>query len=172
MIFKGFAVAAIFLVVPHAQLPVRAQAANHPALAEPASSAVAQPAASTPANSAARTDCQSGPCDDQPPHITIATPAPAPAPWLLQDRIAWGVNVLLALLGYAGIMMALSLLKKIERQTKYVETAATAARETAEAALLNTQAILHAERPWVLITVAPSPSLENGFTLIATNLWR
>ena len=104
--------------------------------------------------------------------LTIATPAPAPAPWPLQDRIAWGANVLLAVLGYAGIMMALSMLKKIERQTKYVETAATAAAESAQAALLQSQFIRHAERPWVLVTVVASPSVENGFTVIATNRGR
>jgi hypothetical protein len=106
------------------------------------------------------------------PHITVATPAPAPAPWPLQDRIAWGANVLLALLGYAGIVLAVSVLKKIERQTKYGETAALAAQEAAEAALLQAKAIVQAERPWILIHVAPSPTIENGFTVIATNRGR
>jgi hypothetical protein len=125
-----------------------------------------------PAAAASKTDCLSSPCDYQPSHITIATPAPAPAPWPVQDRIAWGANVLLALLGYAGIMLGLQLLKKIERQTKFMETAATAAAESAQAALHYAQAILNAERPWVLITVAPSPSVENGFTIMATNRGR
>jgi hypothetical protein len=104
----------------------------------------------------------------------------------VQDRIAWGANVLLALLGYAGIMMAISTLKKIERQSKYSEVAAEAAakgaeaasqaseaaRKTAEAALLQAQAITNAERPWVLVTIVPSRSIENGFTVIATNRGR
>ena len=41
-----------------------------------------------------------------------------------------------------------------------LETAATAAAESAQAALLHAQAILHAERPWMLVTVAPSPSIR------------
>jgi hypothetical protein len=182
MILKELAVFAILLAIPQAQAPATGQTsdrsnANRPAQAQAPTSAAVPAAAKAPAatpatNPAVKPDCQSGPCDYQPPHITIATPAPAPAPWPVQDRIAWGANVLLALLGYAGIMMALSLLKKIERQTKYVETAATAAAESAQAALLHSQFILHSERPWVLITVAPSPSIENGFMVIATNRGR
>jgi hypothetical protein len=53
-----------------------------------------------------------------------------------------------------------------------VETAAQAAADSAQAALLHAQSILHAERPWVLITVVPSPSIENGFTVMATNRGR
>jgi len=140
-------------------------AANSPA------AATTQPA-QTPGSAAVKPDCQQGPCDYQMPHITVATPAPAPAPWPLQDRILWGANVLLALLGYAGIVLAVSTLKKIERQTKYGETAALAAQEAAEAALIQAKAIVHAERPWILIHVAPSPTVENGFTVIATNRGR
>ena len=181
MILKGLAVFAMLLAFPQAQLAARGQTSNHsganrPAQTEASPAAVAttaaNPAAGAPGSPAGRTDCQSGPCDYQPPHITIATPAPAPAPWPLQERIAWGANVLLALVGYAGIMLALSALKKIERQTKFVETAATAAAESAQAALIHAQAILHAERPWVLVTVVPSPSIQNGFTVIATNRGR
>ena len=180
MILKSLAVFAMLLAVPQAQWAASGQASDHsaasrPVAAQPASSAVAPTAGQTSgsaASPAGKTDCLSGPCDYQPAHITIATPAPAPAAWPLQDRIAWGANVLLALLGYAGIMMALSLLKKIERQTKHVETAATAAAESAQAALLHSQFILHAERPWVLVTVVPSPSIENGFSVIATNRGR
>jgi hypothetical protein len=176
MILKHLAVFALLVAVSQGQLPAGAQTSVHPATNQPApTSPTAAPtaaAATAASGPAAKTDCQSGPCDYQPPHISIATQAPAPAPWPLQDRIAWGANILLALLGYAGIMMALSILKKIERQSKYVETAALAAADSAQAALLHTQVILHAERPWVLITVVPSPSIENGFTVVATNRGR
>jgi hypothetical protein len=176
MILKHLAALAVLLAIPQAQVAAGAQtnsnsAASHSAQVQTPSSA-AVPATNPSASPAAKIDCESGPCDYQPPHITIATPAPAPAPWPLQDRITWGANVLLALLGYAGILLALSLLKKIERQTRFVETAATAAAESAQAALHHAQAILHAERPWVLITVTPSPSVENGFTIMATNRGR
>lgn len=120
----------------------------------------------------AKADCVSGPCDYQSPHVTIATSAPAPAPWPLQDRIAWAANLVLVVLGYAGIMLAISILRKIERQTRYGEAAATAAAESAQAVLLQAQAIVQAERPWILVTVEPSRSVENGFAVVATNRGR
>jgi hypothetical protein len=178
MNLKGLAVLAMLMAIPQTQLPAIGQTSGHsaadrPAQAQsPSSAAVPTAPAGSGANPAAKPDCQTGPCDYQPPHISIATPAPAPAPWPLQDRIAWGANVLLALVGCIGIMIALSTLKKIEHQTSYVETAATAAAQSAQAALLHSQFILHSERPWVLITVAPSPSVENGFLVIATNRGR
>jgi hypothetical protein len=79
---------------------------------------------------------------------------------------------MLAILGYVGIMLALFLLRKIERQTRAAETAAAAAAETAQAALLQAQAIVDAERPWLLISVAPSLTMENSFTVMVTNRGR
>jgi hypothetical protein len=88
-------------------------------------------------------------------------------------------NIVLVILGYAGIVVALSLLKKIERQTQYAETAAQAAAETAKAAAETAQAMLRqaqatarAERAWVLVTVEPSRRVENGFMVVATNRGR
>ena len=76
-------------------------------------------------------------------------------------------------------MVGIQTLKKIERQSKFAESAAEiaaksadAAAKSAEAALLHAQAIINAERPWVLITIVPSRSIENGFTVIATNRGR
>jgi hypothetical protein len=111
--------------------------------------------------------------EDHPePRITIANPPPQPASWPLRDRISWGANLLLAFVGYAGIMLALTTLRKIERQTRSGETMAQAAMESANAALLHTQAILDAERPWILISVEPSPQGQNTFKIIATNRGR
>jgi len=106
------------------------------------------------------------------PQVTVATPAPAPKPWTWQEEATWGANILLAIFGYIGIMMARSLLKKIERQTAFGEAAAEAAASTAHAALLNAQAFAHSERPWLLITVEPSRSMENSFPIMATNRGR
>jgi hypothetical protein len=171
MILKYLPVIAVMLAVPQGQMAAAAQASGRPAASTTAQTSPAS-APAAPVNPAEKPDCQSGPCDYQPAHITIATPAPAPAPWPVQDRIAWGANILLALAGYAGIMVALSILKKIERQGKFAEMAAQAAADSAQAALMHSQAILHAERPWVLVSVAASPSIENGFNVMATNRGR
>jgi hypothetical protein len=125
---------------------------------------VATPAPGTESEGAAR--------DYQPPHITIANPPSPPASWSLHEQISWAANLVLVILGYVGIMMGISLLRKIDRQTAYAETAADAAAASAQAALANAQAIIHAERPWILITVEPSRSAENSFTIMATNRGR
>jgi hypothetical protein len=96
----------------------------------------------------------------------------SPSSWSLHEQISWGAALVLTLLGYVAIMMAVSLLKKIERQTRYSEIAADAAATSAQAALLHAQAVIRAERPWILITVEPSRSKENSFTVMATNRGR
>jgi hypothetical protein len=179
--------AAVLMAAAQAPAPTAAKTASSPgvhphsapAAAGPAgSSAAAPPAASAPAaaaaavNPAERTDCYGGNCNFPSPHISIATPAPAPSPWPLQDRIAWGANVLLAIMAYVGIMLAISMLRKIERQTRYAEAAAQAAAESAQAALLHAQAIARAERPWILVSAEPSRTVENGFVVVATNRGR
>ncbi|MGC9157663.1 MAG: hypothetical protein ACP5FH_01640 [Terracidiphilus sp.] len=110
--------------------------------------------------------------DFPPPRITVVNPAPQPSPWTLRDKIAWTANLLLVLLGYAGILVAVSTLKKIQRQAEQAGSAAEAAAASAQAALLNAQAVIHAERPWILITVEPSPNRENCFSILATNRGR
>jgi hypothetical protein len=115
------------------------------------------------------------PADEPPPqHITVATPAlqPAPAPWLWPDRIAWMARIVLVVVGLVGIYIGLSLLKKVDRQTQYAETAAQSAALSAQAALLHAQAIVRSERPWILVTVEPSGKVENRFMVVATNRGR
>ena len=160
----------------HSAAPRPAGATQTPA-SRPASTLPAGPANSSGA--ATSGDCNNGPCDYQPAHITVATPAPAPAPWPWQDRIAWVANIVLVILGYVAIAMAVSLLKKIDRQTHYAETTAQAAAVAAQAAVATTQAVLEqvqatsrAERPWVLVTVEHSRRVENGFMIVATNRGR
>lgn len=189
MVSKGKAILALLLLAAQGAgtISAQAKASGSPAVqsATKAPSVSANgshtPAAtnSQPAGSGTGTDtngatpnCAEGPCDAQPAHITIATPAPAPAPWLWPDRVAWGAKILLAILGYVGIMLALSTLKKIQHQSQYAEVAAQAAAESAQAALLHAQAIIRAERPWILITVEPSRNVDNGFTVTATNRGR
>jgi hypothetical protein len=179
MVLKGLATFAVLLAILQVPAAVASktteksppQAVANRQAAPPAASSKADPQ-ETPSPASA-TDSESAARDFQPPHITVANPPPpAPAPWTWQEQVTWGANLVLALLGYAGIMMALSLLKKIDRQTGYAEAAAEAAAASAQAALLNAQAIIHAERPWILITVEPSRSMENSFTVMATNRGR
>jgi hypothetical protein len=74
--------------------------------------------------------------------------------------------------GYAGIMLAVSTLKKIERHTSAVEAAAAAAVDATHAWSLQAQAIVNAERPWLLIGVEPTPGIDNSFNITATNRGR
>jgi len=130
------------------------------------------PQTSAAQNAAAPEDCGGFPCDAQPQKIVVANPPPVQAPWSIHEKIAWAAYVILALLGYAGIMLALSMLKKIERQTAAAEIAANAAQASAEAALINARATVDSARPWMVVTVEPAVNVENGFTVSATNRGR
>lgn len=134
-----------------------------PALSHPS---VSPTAASRPTE---KSNSDSAPSNDPPPRITVATPVQAPPVWRLPDRIAWVATLLLTVMGYVGIMLALSILKKIERQTQSVETAVDAAAAIAQSALLHAQSIVRAERPWIMVTAEPSPGIENSSTVVATN---
>lgn len=91
---------------------------------------------------------------------------------MLQEQITWAANLVLVILGYVGIMLAISTLRKINSQMKYVESVAVAAVDVAQAALQNTQAIVRSERPWILVSVESSLSAPNSFTIVATNRGR
>jgi hypothetical protein len=195
MILKILAMCAILLALPQVptDTPTVKPSAAQPATPRPRqlgstpAASISQPAAvrpsaapqtsgrpvSAPDASAAPADCNGFPCDEQQQRPMIVTmPVPPPSPWLWRERLAWGANIVLALLGYVGIMMALSVLKKIERQTRSAETVAAAAAVSAQAALLNAQAIIDAERPWLLISVEPSLGQENSFIVMVTNRGR
>ncbi|MGC9224329.1 MAG: hypothetical protein ACP5E2_10410 [Terracidiphilus sp.] len=154
--------------------------ANMPAPERQTKSAATVPTGSLPLNNAAspasgassNSNCASGPCDFQQPHITIATPAPAPAPWSLQDRIKWLTVVLLVLIAYVGVWLAIATLRKIERQTLYAEVTAQAAADAAKAALTLAENQARAERPWILVTAEATPGVVNSFSVVATNRGR
>lgn len=185
MIWKNLGVAAAFLLValapaasvaqaskPTVPPPAAPGAATHPAPVPGASTAqpAAQPFAASPEASAS--SCQGGSCDAQQPHITIATPAPAPAPWPLQERISWVASLLLALIAYVGILLAVSLLRKIERQTRLNEAVAQAAADSAKAALMYAEAQAQAQRPWIVVSAEAEPGPTDRFTIVATNRGR
>lgn len=141
------------------------------------SASSSSPGTTTPsapgANSSTSGDCGGEPCPQTPtPHITIATPAPAPAPWPVQDRIRWAAEILLAIIAYVGVMLAVSTLRKIERQTRYVENAAQSAADAAKSALHYAEAHARSERPWILISAEPATGSPDSFTVVATNRGR
>lgn len=121
---------------------------------------------------ASSTDATGSSSDEAQPRVIVTLPAPPPESWPWHDRALWGAYIVLALVGYAGVMLAVSTLRKIERQTALAESAASAALESARAALLHAQAIIDSERPWLLITVEPSLHIENSFNVMATNRGR
>jgi hypothetical protein len=187
MILKTLAMYAVLVALPQvpATSPSSRPSSAKPAVIRPASpssgstrttsSTPVRPAPQAAANPAAQSDCNGFPCDDQQQRpVIVNLPAPAPTPWgdVMRERIAWGANLVLAIVGYVGIMMAVSVLKKIERQTRSAESAATAAAVSAQAALLNAQAIIDSERPWLLISIEPSMGAENTFIVMVTNRGR
>lgn len=147
-----------------------AQTTDEPSTTQPRSAAASPSSKTAPATSGAA-DCNGTPCDEVQPRV-FAMPPPASTTWTLHEKIGWGAYVLLAALGYVGIILAVSTLRKIERHTYAAGIAAEAAAEAAHAALLNAQAIIHSERPWILISVEPSAEKLNSFTVIATNRGR
>lgn len=175
MVTKGLATCAILLAIAQTPSSVNRQRPQNASASHPAQPApkvpISIPSAAQGAGTPGATGDSSGfPNDTQPQPRIIVTPSFQPAgQWPLRDRITWGANLVLVILGYAGIMLALSALRKIERQTKIVEDAATAAADCAHAALLNAQAIMDSGRPWLLMTIKPSPDIENSFAMIATN---
>jgi hypothetical protein len=179
MAIKGFAVCTLLLAISPATVPGYGQTAGsssgnranatRPA-AQPSTPTTAAPqAAGSPGGTA---ECNGGPCEEQQPRMIVTLPAPPPVTWPWHDRILWAAYLVLAILGYVGIMLALSTLKKIERQTAATEAAASAANDSARAALSIAQSMIDSERPWIAIAVEPSRISENSFNVLATNRGR
>ena len=108
----------------------------------------------------------------QPPQIVVTAPPAQALPWSWHDKVLWGVEIVLVILGYAGVLLALKTLKIIQRQAEFGVSAAQAALQCANAALESSQAIVDSGRPWIVITVEPFLSVEHGFKVMATNRGR
>ena len=103
----------------------------------------------------------------------IVNPPPAPQrEWDWRDRVAWGSGIVLAILGYMGIMMGLRTLKSIDRHLVSSGATSQAALESANAALALAEAIANSERPWIVVTVEPFLTMENSFKVMASNRGR
>lgn len=142
--------------------------------AVPVSAQAKNTAPSTPAGQSAPAASPS-PSDSnasQPPQIIVNPPA-APTPeWGWREQAAWAASIVLAVLGYVGIMLALRALKKIDRNAEVSAATAQAALDSANAALSLAQAIAHSERPWIVVTVEPFLTVENSFKIMASNRGR
>jgi hypothetical protein len=173
MLSRSILLLAVVTLLVCTASPEFAQSTDEPTTTQPKSS-IANPSSKTapaPPRAQRGNDCNGTPCDEVQPRV-FAMPPPTSTTWTLHEKIGWGANVLLAALGYVGIMLAISTLRKIERHTHATGIAAEAAAEAAQAALLNARAIINSERPWILISVEPSAEKLNSFTVIATNRGR
>ena len=140
--------------------------------AKPDTKASATDAAQVPAATDPNSNCNGGPCGSQPPQIIVNGPAPANPPWTWYQRVAWSANIVLAVLGYVGIMLALRTLKNIERHAESGTAAIQVAKECASAALAQSQSLVDSERPWIVVSVEPFLTMENSFKVVATNRGR
>jgi hypothetical protein len=107
-----------------------------------------------------------------PPQIVVTSPPAQAPPWTWHDRVLWGAEIVLVLLGYIGVWLAVKTLKNIQRQTDFGVSAAQAALQCANAALESSQAIVDSGRPWIVVTVEPFLTVEHGFKVMATNRGR
>ncbi len=189
MAIRGFAVCTLLLIISQATVPCLGQAANpsrnNPSRDNRASgnrAGATQPTAQPSTTSATAPQATSGlagtaesngePSEESQPRMIVTLPPPAPVTWHLHDKILWAAYVVLAILGYVGIMMALSTLRKIDRQTAAATDASSAAQDVARATLLIAQSMIDSARPWIAITVEPSRIGENSFNVMATNRGR
>lgn len=106
------------------------------------------------------------------PQQIVVTPAPQVSSWTWHDKVLWGANLVLVILGYIGVVLAVRTLRNIERQTEFGVSAAQAALQCANASLESSQAIVDSGRPWIVITVEPLLTVEHGFKVMATNRGR
>ncbi len=99
-------------------------------------------------------------------------PAAPVREWDWRDRVAWSSGIILAVLGYVGIMLGLRTLKSIDRHLISSSATAQAALESANASLALAEAIANSERPWIVVTVEPFLTMENSFKVMASNRGR
>ncbi len=140
---------------------------SRPARTPPAAKPAAPTDGSTPSTSA-----EEAPQPNNQPQIIVNPPAPAPVEWGWRQQATWGASIVLAVLGYVGIMLALRTLKSIDRHLVAGHSATQAAMDSASAALALAQAIASSERPWIVVTVEPFLTMENSFKVMASNRGR
>jgi len=140
---------------------------------KPTASAPAKDAASQASpDPATSPNSQEEPVPSNQPQI-IVNPTPAPQRvWDWREQVAWAAGIILAVLGYVGIMLGLRTLKSIDRHLVSSAATAQAALESANASLALAEAIANSERPWIVVTVEPFLTMENSFKVMASNRGR
>lgn len=105
-----------------------------------------------------QTEAPAGAYGEQQSTINVTNPAPVPEAWSWHDKVAWMGSLLILGLG-AGTLWWLI------KQTKATQMAA-------EATLLNAQALINAERPWLVMNIEPDRDFPNLFRVKAANRGR
>jgi hypothetical protein len=162
-----------------ASTPLLAGAQTSPSTAapsRPANSTLRQTPVAPSSSAIGAPATQSQPTPDStaplPQQIVVTGPPTTTVPWTWHDKVLWGATLVLVILGYIGVLLALRTLKNIQRQTEFGVAAAQAALQCANAALESSQAIVDSGRPWIVVTVEPFLTMENGFKVMATNRGR
>jgi hypothetical protein len=99
------------------------------------------------------------------------------------DKAAFWISCVLAFVGLCGIGIGICTLRSINvqakemqrqnktlvRQSAILERQTKAAEDSAKTALLNAQAVINAERPWIIVSVEPVSWPRGGFNIFAKN---
>ena len=172
-------IAFLFVMLAVASTPLLAGAQTSPSTAapsRPANSTLRQTPVAPSSSAIGAPATQSQPTPDStaplPQQIVVTGPPTTTVPWTWHDKVLWGATLVLVILGYIGVLLALRTLKNIQRQTEFGVAAAQAALQCANAALESSQAIVDSGRPWIVVTVEPFLTMENGFKVMATNRGR
>jgi hypothetical protein len=156
----------------HAGPAIAAQDAGDTTVSRPAHANSAAKAGVPADGSAPAATPEETPQQANQPQIIVNPPAPAPVEWGWRQQVTWGATIVLAVLGYVGIMLALRTLKSIDRHLVAGNSTTQAVMDSANAALALAQAIASSERPWIVVTVEPFLTMENSFKVMASNRGR
>jgi hypothetical protein len=124
-------VCAVFLAIAQAAMPATGQTANSAARDSQKKSDTGNngnnpPVAhSTSAKQidapAIKSETSEDSTEQKNPTVNISESAAVPVEWRWYDKVAWGFNILLVLVGLAGIRIAINTLRNVARQTKAME---------------------------------------------------
>lgn len=159
------------LAEPTSQLPASTHSVTPGSQAPPATHPAVAPGAQPQTPDTASLATQDTVASQQ-PQIIVTGPPPATNTWLWHERVAWAASIVLAVLGYVGILLALRTLGAIRRSNEANLETARAALAAADAMLSQTKALLEFERPWILVHVEASLTADNSFMVMASNRGR